>query len=89
MSPLRRTLTALTGLLTALTTMALLASAASAQVLPPEPSHARSTPTPAPVSSGFPLWTVLLTVIVAFALILAGLAFTVRLRHAQPQPADA
>lgn len=89
MSPLRRPLTAVTGLFTTLTTMALLASAASAQVLPPDAPHGRSTPAPAPVSGGFPLWTVLLSVVVAFALILAGLAVNVRLRLAQPQLADA
>ena len=89
MSPLRRTLTALTALLTALTTAVLLASAASAQVLPPDLPHARSTPTPAPASGGFPLWAVLLSTVAAVALVLAGVVLTVRLRrHSQPQPAN-
>ena len=89
MFPLRRTLIAVTGLLATLTTTVLLASAASAQVLPPDLPYRRSTPTPAPVSGGFPVWAVVLTVVVTFALILGGLAFNVRLRLALPRPADA
>lgn len=87
MSPLRRTLTTVTGLLATLTAMALLASAAYAQVSPTDHTYARSNPDSRTGHRWFPAVGLVLTVVAASALILTGAAHNARLHHAQPQPA--
>jgi hypothetical protein len=77
MTAIRRTLTVLAGIVTALCAAAMLASAAYAQVPPPDPAYLKpavQAPTVTATADGSPWWVFAIIAICAAGLTLAAVA---------------
>lgn len=88
MTAIRRTLTVLAGIVAALSAAAMLASAAFAQVPPPEPAYLKpavQAPTIAATTDGSPWWVFAVVAVGAAALTLVAVA-SLSLRHPAGRP---